>query len=139
MFKTFQGVTEDALTTLYLRPETAQGIFINFANVQRTTRMKLPFAVCQIGKAFRNEITPGNFIFRTREFEQMEIEYFCFPEQSSEIFDKEINVIKNFLENILNFDKKNLIFKEHKKEELSHYSSKTIDVQYNFPHGFSEL
>jgi glycyl-tRNA synthetase len=135
MFATHQGVIEDDKNRLYLRPETAQGIFINFANIQRTLRLKLPFAVGQIGKSFRNEITPGNFIFRTREFEQMELEYFCFPEQAEQIFKQELNKIEHFLFNVLTIDKNNVKFVEHKKEELSHYSSKTIDVEFNFPHG----
>ncbi|WP_027124052.1 glycine--tRNA ligase [Mycoplasmoides pirum] len=139
MFKTFKGVTEDNLNTLYLRPETAQGIFINFKNILRTQRMQLPFGVGQIGKAFRNEITPGNFIFRTREFEQMEIEYFT--NQKNAINDFEIfkNKIFEFLTNNLNIDKDNLKIVEHKKDELAHYSKKTIDFEFNFPHGFGEL
>lgn len=139
MFRTFQGVTEDSSSVIYLRPETAQGIFINFSQIQRTTRLKLPFCVCQIGKAFRNEITPGNFIFRTREFEQMEIEYFCKPEQSADIFEQMIGKIKHFLLKTIGLNEKDIKLSEHKKEELSHYSSRTIDFQFNFPHGFSEL
>ncbi len=139
MFKTFQGTVEDAKSELYLRPETAQGIFINFKNVQRTMRLKLPFGVAQIGKAFRNEITPGNFIFRTREFEQMELEYFFNPEVKKDYFDMFQTKVQNFLTNVCKISDENLRIVEHKKEELSHYSSKTIDFQYNFPHGFAEL
>lgn len=141
MYKTYQGVVENAKSELYLRPETAQGIFINFKNIQRSMRLKLPFGVAQIGKSFRNEITPGNFIFRTREFEQMEIEYFFNPKKSSptKLFDNFQNKIQDFLINSCLIKKDNLLIQEHKKEELSHYSSKTIDFQYNFPHGFSEL
>lgn len=139
MFKTFQGVTEDSKDELFLRPETAQGIFINFKNIQRTTRAKLPFGVGQIGKSFRNEITPGNFIFRTREFEQLEIEYFFSSENDIEIFDNFVNSISVFLEDVCKIEKNNLRIKEHKKEELAHYSIKTIDFEFNFPHGFSEL
>jgi glycyl-tRNA synthetase len=139
MFKTFMGVTEDTTSVLYLRPETAQGIFIDFMQIQRSMRLKLPFCVCQIGKAFRNEITPGNFIFRTREFEQMEMEYFCKGNESSEIFENELKVIDNFLKNTIGLNSSNLRLKEHDKAELSHYSSRTIDIQYNFPQGFSEL
>jgi glycyl-tRNA synthetase len=135
MFKTNQGVVEDAATELYLRPETAQGIFVDFMNIQRTTRAKLPFVVCQIGKAFRNEITPGNFIFRTREFEQMEMEYFCYPQQADAIFNQMVVKINNFLANVLTIDPQLIRQVEHKKEELSHYSSRTIDFQFLFPHG----
>ncbi len=139
MFKTFQGVTEDNLNTLYLRPETAQGIFINFKNVQRTMRAKLPFGIGQIGKSFRNEITPGNFIFRTREFEQMELEYFCEPKQADLIMDMMLNKVKDFLFNYCQIKKENLNFHEQTKDELAHYSNRTVDVQYQFPHGMSEL
>ncbi|AFP75973.1 glycyl-tRNA synthetase [Mycoplasmoides gallisepticum CA06_2006.052-5-2P] len=139
MFKTFQGVVEDSLNTIYLRPETAQGIFINFKNIVRTQRMKLPFGVAQIGKAFRNEITPGNFIFRTREFEQFEIEYFLEPELVKEKFDWYINQIEDFLINKLLINKQLIKRHEIAKDELAHYSSRTIDFQFNFPHGWSEL
>lgn len=139
MFKTHQGVIEDETNTIYLRPETAQEIFINFMNIQRSMRLKLPFAVGQIGKSFRNEITPGNFIFRTREFEQMELEWFVFPNEANNIFEQEINKIKSFLLDTLKFDENNIKFHEHKKEELSHYSSRTIDIDYQFPHGWGEL
>jgi glycyl-tRNA synthetase len=135
MFATHQGVVENDKNRIYLRPETAQGIFTNFINIQRSLRLKLPFAVGQIGKSFRNEITPGNFIFRTREFEQMELEYFCFPKQADEIFEDQLKLIKNFIFNILTIDKQNVKFNEHQKKELSHYSKRTIDVEFNFPHG----
>ncbi len=139
MFKTFQGVIENNSSTIYLRPETAQGIFINFKNVQRTMRAKIPFGIAQIGKSFRNEITPGNFIFRTREFEQMELELFSKEDNALTIFDQYLDKIKDFLINKCNINQNNITFYEHKKEELSHYSKKTIDVLYNFPHGWSEL
>lgn len=139
MFKTFQGVTEDNQNTLYLRPETAQGIFINFKNIVRTQRMKLPFGVAQIGKSFRNEITPGNFIFRTREFEQMEIEYFTAATDAEFTFKNFQKSIYDFLIKVLNFNIDSIRIKEHKKDELSHYSKKTIDFEFKFPHGFSEL
>lgn len=139
MFKTFQGVTEDNLNTLYLRPETAQGIFINFKNVQRTMRAKLPFGIGQIGKSFRNEITPGNFIFRTREFEQMELEYFTFPESSDKLMEDMLKKIKLFLNSICKIKDENLNWHEQTKDELAHYSKRSVDVQYNFPHGMSEL
>ena len=139
MFKTYMGVTQDNLDTLYLRPETAQGIFINFKNVYRTQRAKLPFGISQIGKSFRNEITPGNFIFRTREFEQMELEYFCFKEEADVIFETLFNKVKFFLNNYCLIKNDHLNFHEQTKDELAHYSTRTIDVQYDFPHGMSEL
>ncbi|MGL4950310.1 MAG: glycine--tRNA ligase [Mycoplasma sp.] len=139
MFKTFQGVVEDELSTLYLRPETAQGIFINFKNVQRTSRSKIPFGVAQVGKAFRNEITPGNFIFRTREFEQMEIEYFINPSTVSENFSNMLSLVKEFLLTKCNLKPTLIREYEHPKDKLSHYSSKTIDIEFDFPHGWSEL
>lgn len=139
MFKTYNGVIDDNKNIIYLRPETAQGIFVNFSNIQRSLRLKLPFGVGQIGKSFRNEITPGNFIFRTKEFEQMEIEYFTFAEKALETFDYFKNKIENFIYNILSINKENIKVVEHKKEELSHYAKKTIDFEYNFPHGWSEL
>ncbi len=139
MFSTHMGVVENDKSTVYLRPETAQGIFINFANVQRTSRMKLPFSINQIGKAFRNEITPGNFIFRTREFEQMECEWFTYQDQSNEIFEQQLKKMQDFLINTLGLNKDHIKLNEHKKEELSHYSSRTVDIQYLFPHGYSEL
>lgn len=139
MFKTSQSVIEDKANELYLRPETAQGIFINFANIQRALRLKVPFGVGQIGKAFRNEITPGNFIFRTREFEQMEIEFFNYPKDAPAKFEEYIKQIENFLFNVLKLKKENIRMSEHDKADLSHYSSRTIDFQYNFPHGWAEL
>lgn len=138
MFKTFQGVTEDAKNEIYLRPETAQGIFVNFANVQRTTRKKLPFGVCQIGKSFRNEITPGNFTFRTREFEQMELEFFCKPNTDLEWFEYWKNTCKNWLLS-LGIKEENMKLRDHDKEELSHYSNATTDIEYLFPFGWGEL
>lgn len=139
MFKTFQGVTEDSQSTLYLRPETAQGIFINFKNVQRTSRLKIPFGIAQVGKAFRNEITPGNFIFRTREFEQMEIEYFIHPSTVDQNFDSLCLQIYNFMTKKCGLLPDSLKEYNHPKEKLSHYSSKTTDYQFEFPHGWSEL
>ncbi|EMT38187.1 glycyl-tRNA synthetase [Thermoanaerobacter thermohydrosulfuricus] len=138
MFKTYQGVTEDSKSEVYLRPETAQGIFVNFKNVQRTTRKKIPFGIGQIGKSFRNEITPGNFIFRTREFEQMELEFFCKPGEDMEWFSYWRKYCMDWL---LEFGLKeeNLRFRDHKKEELSHYSTATTDIEYNFPFGWGEL
>ena len=138
MFKTFQGVTEDSQTQLYLRPETAQGIFLNFKNIQRTSRKKIPFGVAQIGKSFRNEITPGNFIFRTREFEQMEMEFFCKPDTDLEWFDYWREYCKNFLLS-LGIKEENLRLRDHEKEELSHYSKATTDFEYLFPFGWGEL
>ena len=132
MFKTFQGVTEDAKNTVYLRPETAQGIFTNFLNVQRSTRRKLPFGVCQIGKSFRNEITPGNFIFRTREFEQMELEFFCKPGTELEWFAYWKNFCHQWLLN-LGIQEENLRLRDHDPEELSHYSNATTDFEFAFP------
>jgi glycyl-tRNA synthetase len=138
MFKTFQGVTEDSLNTVYLRPETAQGIFVNFKNIARATRKKIPFGVAQIGKSFRNEITPGNFIFRIREFEQMELEFFCKPGTDLEWFEYWKSFCKQWLLD-LNLKKENLKIRDHKKEELSHYSKATSDFEYNFPFGWGEL
>ena len=132
MFKTFQGVTEDAKNTVYLRPETAQGIFVNFQNVQRSARKKLPFGIAQIGKSFRNEITPGNFIFRTREFEQMELEFFCKPGTELEWFAYWKNFCHQWLLN-LGIREENLRLRDHEKEELSHYSNATTDFEYAFP------
>ncbi|WP_031488955.1 glycine--tRNA ligase [Ureaplasma canigenitalium] len=139
MFQTSMGVVDEKKSIVYLRPETAQGIFTNFKNIQRSSRKQLPFGVAQIGKAFRNEITPGNFIFRTREFEQMEIEYFLKEEYAHDQFSHFENKIRDFLINKVGLSDKNLRIHEHPKEELSHYSKKTIDFQYNFIHGFSEL
>lgn len=138
MFKTFQGVTEDSKSEIYLRPETAQGIFVNFKNVLRTTRKKIPFGIGQIGKSFRNEITPGNFTFRTREFEQMELEFFCKPGEDMEWFNYWKEFCMNWLLN-LGLKKENLRFRDHSKEELSHYSNATTDIEYRFPFGWGEL
>ena len=138
MFKTFQGVTEDAKNTVYLRPETAQGIFVNFQNVQRTTRRKLPFGVCQIGKSFRNEITPGNFTFRTREFEQMELEFFCKPGTDLEWFQYWRSFCKEWLLN-LNISEEHLRLRDHTPEELCFYSKGTTDFEFLFPFGWGEL
>ena len=138
MFKTFQGVTEDAKSELYLRPETAQGIFVNFPNIQRTTRRKVPFGVCQIGKSFRNEITPGNFIFRIREFEQMELEFFCKPGTELEWFAYWKDYCKQFLLS-LGMKEDNLKLRDHEQKELSHYSNATTDFEYKFPFGWGEL
>ena len=138
MFKTFQGVTEDAKNELYLRPETAQGIFVNFLNIQRTTRKKLPFGVCQIGKSFRNEITPGNFTFRTREFEQMELEFFCKPGSELDWFAYWKDFCHKWLLS-LGMKDNNLRLRDHEKEELSHYSNATTDFEYLFPFGWGEL
>lgn len=138
MFKTFQGVVEDSKNTIYLRPETAQGMFVNFKNVQRTSRKKVPFGIGQIGKSFRNEITPGNFIFRTREFEQMEMEFFCQPGEDLKWYAYWKEFCMNWLTN-LNVKPENLRLREHDKEELSHYSKGTADVEYKFPWGFDEI
>ena len=138
MFKTFQGVTEDAKSEIYLRPETAQGIFVNFKNVMRTTRKKLPMGIGQIGKAFRNEITPGNFIFRIREFEQMELEFFCKPGTDLEWF----KYWKEFCENwliSLGMKKENIRLRDHSPEELVFYSKATTDIEFAFPFGWGEL
>lgn len=138
MFKTFQGVTEDSKSELYLRPETAQGIFVNFANIQRTSRKKLPFGVGQIGKSFRNEITPGNFIFRVREFEQMELEFFCKPGTDLEWFQYWRSYCKNFLLS-LGIREENLRLRDHDAEELCFYSKATTDFEYKFSFGWGEL
>ena len=138
MFKTFQGVTEDAKAEIYLRPETAQGIFVNFKNVMRTTRRKLPMGIAQIGKAFRNEITPGNFTFRTREFEQMELEFFCKPGTDLEWQSYWKNFCKQWLLN-LGMTEENIRLRDHSPEELSHYSNGTTDIEYAFPFGWGEL
>ena len=138
MFKTFQGVTEDSSSTLYLRPETAQGIFVNFKNIQRTTRRKLPFGVGQIGKSFRNEITPGNFIFRIREFEQMELEFFCKPGTDLEWFDYWRSFCRDWLIN-LGMDEASLRLRDHDKDELCFYSKATTDFEFLFPFGWGEL
>jgi len=138
MFKTFQGVTEDSKSEIFLRPETAQGIFVNFKNVQRTTRKKIPFGIGQIGKSFRNEITPGNFIFRTREFEQMELEFFCEPGTDLEWFNYWREFCINWLLN-LGIKKESIRTRDHSKEELSHYSNATTDIEFKFPFGWGEL
>ena len=138
MFKTFQGVTEDSKSELYLRPETAQGIFVNFKNVQRTTRKKVPFGIGQVGKSFRNEITPGNFTFRTREFEQMELEFFCAPGTDLEWFAYWKDYCKNWLLS-LGIAEENLKLRDHSPEELSHYSNATTDIEFMFPFGWGEL
>ena len=138
MFKTFQGVTEDSKSELYLRPETAQGIFVNFANIQRTSRKKVPFGVGQIGKSFRNEITPGNFIFRVREFEQMDLEFFCKPGTDLEWFQYWRSYCKNFLLT-LGLKEENLRLRDHDPEELCFYSKATTDFEYLFPFGWGEL
>ena len=138
MFKTFQGVTEDSTSQIYLRPETAQGIFVNFKNVMRTTRRKLPMGIAQIGKAFRNEITPGNFTFRTREFEQMELEFFCKPDTDLEWFKFWKDYCKKFLLN-LGMEEKNIRLRDHSPEELVFYSKATTDIEFAFPFGWGEL
>jgi glycyl-tRNA synthetase len=138
MFKTYQGVTESSANEIYLRPETAQGIFINFKNVQRTMRKKLPFGIAQIGKSFRNEITPGNFTFRTREFEQMELEFFCKPGEELQWFDYWKQFCKEWLLS-LGMKEDNIRLRDHTKEELSHYSNATTDIEYKFPFGWGEL
>ena len=138
MFKTFQGVTEDSKNEIFLRPETAQGIFVNFKNVLRTTRKKLPFGIGQIGKSFRNEITPGNFIFRTREFEQMELEFFCEPGTDMDWFNYWRDFCIKWLHD-LGLKKENIRLRDHSPEELSHYSKATTDIEYLFPFGWGEL
>ena len=138
MFKTFQGVTEDAKNTVYLRPETAQGIFVDFLNVQRSMRLKVPFGIGQVGKSFRNEITPGNFIFRVREFEQMEMEFFCKPGDELKWHQYYKDYCYNFLLS-LGIKNENLRLRDHSKEELSFYSNATTDIEYKFPFGFGEL
>ena len=138
MFKTFQGVTEDSTSTLYLRPETAQGIFVNFKNIARTSRKKVPFGVAQIGKSFRNEITPGNFIFRTREFEQMELEFFCKPGTDLEWFEYWRSYCKKWLLD-LGIDEDSLRLRDHDKDELCFYSKATTDFEFLFPFGWGEL
>ncbi len=138
MFKTFQGVTEESASTIYLRPETAQGIFVNFKNLLRTTRSKMPLGVGQIGKSFRNEITPGNFIFRTREFEQMELEFFCQPGTDLEWFNYWRSFCKNWLLS-MGIKEENLRLRDHSKEELCFYSKATTDFEYLFPFGWGEL
>jgi glycyl-tRNA synthetase len=138
MFKTFVGVTEDSASTAFMRPETAQGIFVNFKSVQTTSRKKVPFGIGQVGKSFRNEITPGNFIFRTREFEQMELEFFCHPSESGEWFAHWKNLCMEWLF-ALGMKEENLRMRDHAKAELSHYSQATVDIEYRFPFGWGEL
>ena len=138
MFKTFQGVTEDAKNVVYLRPETAQGIFVNFKNVQRTSRKKVPFGIGQIGKSFRNEITPGNFTFRTREFEQMELEFFCKPGTDLEWFEYWRGFCRDWLI-ALGIKEDQMRLRDHDKEELSFYSNATTDIEFLFPFGWGEL
>ncbi len=138
MFKTFQGVTEDSSSEIYLRPETAQGIFVNFKNIQRTSRKKVPFGVAQVGKSFRNEITPGNFTFRTREFEQMELEFFCEPGTDLEWFEYWRGFCRDWLLS-LNIKEENLRLRDHSPEELAFYSKATTDFEFMFPFGWGEL
>ena len=138
MFKTFQGVTEDSKSELYLRPETAQGIFVNFKNVLRTSRRKMPMGIAQVGKSFRNEITPGNFIFRVREFEQMELEFFCKPGTDLDWFEYWRSFCQNFLLE-LGMKKENMRLRDHTKKELSFYSKATTDIEFLFPFGWGEL
>lgn len=138
MFKTFQGVTEDSKSEIYLRPETAQGIFVNFKNIARTSRKKVPFGIAQVGKSFRNEITPGNFTFRTREFEQMELEFFCKPGEDLEWYDYWKNYSFNFLLS-LGMNEETLRLRDHEQEELSFYSKATCDIEFLFPFGWGEL
>jgi len=144
MFKTQQGVTDDSTSQVYLRPETAQGIFVDFANIARTSRKKVPFGVAQVGKAFRNEITPGNFIFRTREFEQMEIEFFCEPEsvkpgEHLQWHKKWKEACWNFLVDMVGINPESIRLRDHSPEELSHYSAGTTDIEFKFPFGWGEL
>ncbi|OHD10794.1 MAG: glycine--tRNA ligase [Spirochaetes bacterium GWB1_36_13] len=139
MFKTHQGVIETDKNIIYMRPETAQGIFVNFKNVLNSSRKKVPFGIGQIGKAFRNEITPGNFIFRTREFEQMEIEFFVEPGTELEWHEKWMEASKIFFTKILGIKEENLQFREHDPKELAHYANKTVDIEYKFPFGWGEL
>ena len=138
MFKTFQGVTEDSTNEIFLRPETAQGIFVNYKNVQRTMRKKLPFGIGQIGKSFRNEITPGNFIFRTREFEQMELEFFCKPGEEIEWQNYWKTFASQWLKD-LNLSESATRLRDHDSDELSHYSNATTDIEYRFPFGWGEI
>ncbi len=138
MFKTFQGVLEDSSSTIYLRPETAQGIFVNFSQIQRSMRKKIPFGVAQIGKSFRNEITPGNFIFRTREFEQMELEFFTHPKEDIQWYEYWQKFCFDWLLS-LGLSRENLRIREHDKEELSHYSVATSDIEYKYPWGWDEM
>ncbi|WP_153733207.1 glycine--tRNA ligase [Sporosarcina obsidiansis] len=138
MFKTSQGVTDSSANQIFLRPETAQGIFVNFKNVQRSMRKKVPFGIAQVGKSFRNEITPGNFTFRTREFEQMELEFFCKPGEDMQWYEYWRDQSKNLLLN-LGLKEDNIRLREHNEDELSHYSKGTVDIEYKFPFGWGEL
>ncbi|MEK4024599.1 glycine--tRNA ligase [Sporosarcina sp. FSL W7-1283] len=138
MFKTSQGVTDSSANQIFLRPETAQGIFVNFKNVQRSMRKKVPFGIAQVGKSFRNEITPGNFTFRTREFEQMELEFFCKPGEDEHWYGYWRDQSKNLLLN-LGLKEENIRLREHNEDELSHYSKGTVDIEYKFPFGWGEL
>ncbi|PID00453.1 MULTISPECIES: glycine--tRNA ligase [unclassified Sporosarcina] len=138
MFKTSQGVTDSSANEIFLRPETAQGIFVNFKNVQRSMRKKVPFGIAQVGKSFRNEITPGNFTFRTREFEQMELEFFCKPGEDEQWYKYWIDQSEGLLLN-LGLKKDNIRLREHNEDELSHYSKGTVDIEYKFPFGWGEL
>ncbi len=138
MFKTSQGVTDSSANEIFLRPETAQGIFVNFKNVQRSMRKKVPFGIAQVGKSFRNEITPGNFTFRTREFEQMELEFFCKPGEDEQWYKYWIDQSEGLLLN-LGLKKENIRLREHNEDELSHYSKGTVDIEYKFPFGWGEL
>ncbi|PIC65419.1 glycine--tRNA ligase [Sporosarcina sp. P13] len=138
MFKTSQGVTDSSANQIFLRPETAQGIFVNFKNVQRSMRRKVPFGIAQVGKSFRNEITPGNFTFRTREFEQMELEFFCKPGEDEKWYEYWRDQSKNLLLN-LGLKEDNIRLREHNEDELSHYSKGTVDIEYKFPFGWGEL
>ncbi|MCK5656099.1 MAG: glycine--tRNA ligase, partial [Candidatus Aureabacteria bacterium] len=138
MFKTFMGPVEDSASVVFMRPETAQGIYVNFVNVMNSARKKIPFGIAQIGKAFRNEITPGNFIFRTREFEQMEMQYFVHSSQAPEIMDKWKEIRFNWYTR-LGINPEKLRFHEHSKKELAHYAAKAFDIEYEFPFGWSEL
>lgn len=138
MFKTHQGVIHNDDNIVHLRPETAQGIFVNFKNVLRTSRKKIPFGIGQIGKSFRNEITPGNFIFRTREFEQMELEFFFDPKASTDWFDYWLNQVNSFLD-LVEVDRNRLFIREHDKKELAHYASRTVDIEFDFSFGRGEL
>ncbi len=139
MFKTKQGVTDDSAADIYMRPETAQGIFVNFANIARSSRKKIPFGIAQIGKAFRNEITPGNFIFRTREFEQMEIEYFVEPGKDLEAHEMWKQACWDFLTHTIGIKTDSLRMRDHDEDELSHYSNATTDIEFQFPFGWGEL
>jgi glycyl-tRNA synthetase len=139
MFKTFVGVTEDSASTAYLRPETAAGMFTAWKNIRDSMRKRLPFGVAQVGKAFRNEITPGNFIFRTREFEQMEIEYFVKPDDSERAFEMWLSEMKSWVEDVLKLNPKNIVYKEISAEERAFYSKRTVDIEYQYPFGQKEL